>query len=111
MKLPALESRSDSFEAVFSPDGGMVLAGDAGRVFAGHPQNTLVKMWDVGIGGDAEWATVPSDGDYPGDMTFMDASHHLLVNRNDRSIAGSLAASAMSSRPRAAKRCTSGTEA
>jgi WD40 repeat protein/class 3 adenylate cyclase/energy-coupling factor transporter ATP-binding protein EcfA2 len=52
MSLSGQETRSGLW-AVFSPDGTQVISGD-GAI-------TAVKIWDVGVSGDAEWANLPTD--------------------------------------------------
>jgi WD40 repeat protein len=48
---------------VFSPDGEHVIAGDTAI--------SAVKIWDVGVSGDAEWANLPTDLLTPVDVAFM----------------------------------------
>ncbi|MDP8956606.1 MAG: WD40 repeat domain-containing protein, partial [Actinomycetota bacterium] len=62
MSLSAEETRSGTW-AVFSPDGTRVMAGDTAI--------TAVKIWDVTIDGDAEWANFPADSLGPVDVAFM----------------------------------------
>ena len=54
MSLPAQETNSLITGVAFSPDGTRVMASDA--------DTSLVKIWDVGPVGDAEWANVPVPG-------------------------------------------------
>ncbi len=53
--LSAQETRSGIVGVAFSPSGTRVMAGDAGI--------SAVKIWDLGPGGDAEWANLPAAGD------------------------------------------------
>ena len=54
MSLPAQETNSLITGVAFSPDGTRVMAGDA--------DTSLVKIWDLGPTGDAEWANLPAPG-------------------------------------------------
>ena len=85
LRLSALETSIDTFQAVFSPDGNSVLAGDGGPVFAG-PGNTIAKVWDVASTGDAEWATMDVTGSYPGDAAFLPDGQELVLNPDDTSV-------------------------
>jgi WD40 repeat protein len=52
--LSAQETKSGIVGVAFSPDGSRVMAGDAGI--------SAVKIWDLGPGGDGEWANLPAAG-------------------------------------------------
>ena len=52
--LPAQETSSGIVGVAFSPDGTRVMAGDEGI--------SVVKIWDLGPNGDAEWANLPAAG-------------------------------------------------
>ena len=57
---------------------------DGGRVIAGSALGTAVKMWDVGVGGDAEWANLPTAG-YYGDVDFLpDGQRVVAVDRENQ---------------------------
>jgi WD40 repeat protein/class 3 adenylate cyclase len=60
MTLSAQETRSGTF-AAFSPDGNHVITGAA--------DITAAKLWDVSLGGAAEWANFPTDA-----LTLVDAA-------------------------------------
>jgi WD40 repeat protein len=60
--LSAQETRSGTF-AAFSPDGTHVITGAA--------DITAVKIWDVSLGGAAEWANFPTDSLTLVDTAFM----------------------------------------
>jgi WD40 repeat protein/class 3 adenylate cyclase len=62
MSLSGQETRSGLW-AVFSPDGKQVISGDWAI--------TAVKIWDVGVSGDAEWANLPTDLLTPVDVAFL----------------------------------------
>ena len=50
--LPAQETDSRIVGVAFSPDGTRVMAGDE--------DSSVVKIWDLGPTGDAEWANLPA---------------------------------------------------
>ncbi len=52
--LSAQETKSGIVGVAFSPDGTRVMAGDAAI--------SAVKVWDLGPGGDEEWANLPTPG-------------------------------------------------
>ena len=62
MSLSGQDTRSGLL-AVFSPDGQEVIGGNAAI--------SAVKIWDVGVSGDAEWANVPTDQLAPADVAFL----------------------------------------
>jgi WD40 repeat protein/class 3 adenylate cyclase len=62
VSLSGQETGSGSW-AVFSPDGGHVMTGD-GAI-------TAVKIWDVGLSGDAEWGNVPTDELAPVGVAYL----------------------------------------
>ena len=62
MSLSGQDTRSGLL-AVFSPDGQEVIGGNAAI--------SAVKIWDVGVSGDAEWANVPTDQLAPVDVAFL----------------------------------------
>ena len=69
--LPAQETDSRIVGVAFSPDGTRVMAGDE--------DSSVVKIWDLGPSGDAEWANLPAlwrDGYH---MEFMPDGRHLVV--------------------------------
>ncbi|HSJ51753.1 MAG TPA: WD40 repeat domain-containing protein, partial [Actinomycetota bacterium] len=70
------------YAAVFSPDGIQVMTGD----FA----VTNTSIWDVGIGGNAEWMNVPAQISNPvlaGGVEFLPDGHHLASTDEGNSIA------------------------
>jgi WD40 repeat protein len=69
--LSAQETTSGILGVTFSPDGTRVMAGDA--------DITAVKMWDLALGGDAEWANFPALGNYP-DAEFMPDGQHVVAH-------------------------------
>jgi WD40 repeat protein/class 3 adenylate cyclase len=62
MSLSGQDTRSGLL-AVFSPDGEQVIGGNTAI--------SAVKIWDVGVSGDAEWANLPTDLLAPVDVTFL----------------------------------------
>jgi WD40 repeat protein/DNA-binding SARP family transcriptional activator/class 3 adenylate cyclase len=46
---------------------GMAVSADGTRVMGGAADLSAVKVWDVGLNGDAEWANLPSSGSFPYD--------------------------------------------
>jgi WD40 repeat protein/class 3 adenylate cyclase/energy-coupling factor transporter ATP-binding protein EcfA2 len=62
MSLSGQDTRSGLL-AVFSPDGEHVIGGNAAI--------SAVKIWDVGVSGDAEWANLPTDLLAPVDVAFL----------------------------------------
>jgi WD40 repeat protein/DNA-binding SARP family transcriptional activator/class 3 adenylate cyclase len=67
--LSAQETRSGIVGVAFSLDGTHVMAGDAAI--------SAVKIWDLGPGGDAEWANLPTPG-HPA-ARFMPDGQHLVA--------------------------------
>jgi WD40 repeat protein len=61
--LSALGTRSGVQGLTFSPDGSRVMAGDLNV--------STVTIWNLGSNGDAEWAHVPSRGEYPVPARFL----------------------------------------
>ncbi|HEX2089976.1 MAG TPA: AAA family ATPase [Actinomycetota bacterium] len=74
MSLSAQETTSGTW-AVFSPDGTHVMTGDTAI--------TAVKIWDVSIGGDAEWANFPTDSLARADVAFMPDGRVVAPIRRD----------------------------
>jgi WD40 repeat protein/DNA-binding SARP family transcriptional activator/class 3 adenylate cyclase len=68
--LPAQETNPWIFGVAFSPDGTRVMASDAG--------NNLVKVWDVGPTGGAEWANIPAPGAFQ--VEFMPDGRHVATS-------------------------------
>jgi WD40 repeat protein/class 3 adenylate cyclase len=66
MSLSGQDTRAGLF-ATFSPDGTQVMTGDWAI--------TAVKIWDVGVSGDAEWANLPTDLLTPVDVAFLPNGH------------------------------------
>ena len=56
----------------FSPDGTRVMASDAG--------NNVVKVWDLGPTGDAEWANIPALGAF--EVEFMPDGRRVATSRS-----------------------------
>ena len=52
MSLTSQETTGGITDVTFSPDGSQVMAGAGGQ--AGEGDRPVVKVWDVGRGGDAE---------------------------------------------------------
>jgi WD40 repeat protein len=69
--LPAQETTSGIVGVGFSPDGVRVMAGDAG--------NSVVKIWDLGPTGDAEWANLDASGAFL--VEFMADGRRLVTSR------------------------------
>jgi WD40 repeat protein len=73
--LAALDART-GITAAFSPDGQHVITSDVNI--------TTTKIWDVGVGGDAEWMNLPApsrpdpNGLWPGDLQFLPDGRHLV---------------------------------
>jgi WD40 repeat protein/class 3 adenylate cyclase len=62
VQVLSAQGLSGGVVARFSPDGTKVMTGDVGV--------TNVKIWDVGLSGDAEWANLPVQELWPGDVRF-----------------------------------------
>ena len=69
--LPAQETGSWIVGVAFSPDGTRVMAADDG--------NSVVKIWDLGPTGDAEWANLPAPGAFK--VEFMPDGRRLVTSR------------------------------
>ena len=69
--LPAQETGSWIVGVAFSPDGTRVMAAD--------DRNSVVKIWDLGPTGDAEWANLPSPG--VSQVEFMPDGRRLVTTR------------------------------
>ena len=69
--LPAQETSSFIAGVAFSPDGTRVMASDA--------DSTVVKIWDLGPTGDAEWANFPAQRAYQ--VEFMPDGRRLVTSR------------------------------
>jgi WD40 repeat protein len=74
--LPAQETTSVIVGVAFSPDGTRVMAGDEGI--------SLVKIWDLGPTGDAEWANLPASG--ASQVEFMPDGRRVVTNVFDRAV-------------------------
>jgi WD40 repeat protein len=76
LSLSAQDLRSGVAQAVFSSDGEQVMTSSQ--------TITATKVWDVGIGGDAEWLTLPAqpggDGLWAGDVEFLPDGRRLASN-------------------------------
>jgi WD40 repeat protein/DNA-binding SARP family transcriptional activator len=75
--LSAQETRSGVRGVAFSPDGDRVMTGDESI--------TAVKVWDVSITGDAEWANFPAVPRFPGSATFTPDGRRLVASTVDGS--------------------------
>ncbi|HZA26991.1 MAG TPA: BTAD domain-containing putative transcriptional regulator [Actinomycetota bacterium] len=71
--LPAQETDSWIVGVAFSPDGTRVMAGDRG--------NSVVKIWDLGPTGDAEWANLPAPDAFQ--VEFMPDGRRLVTSRRE----------------------------
>jgi WD40 repeat protein/DNA-binding SARP family transcriptional activator/class 3 adenylate cyclase len=71
--LPAQETTSSIAGVAFSPDGTRVMASDAGT--------SVVKIWDLGPTGDAEWSNLPAPG--ASQVEFMPDGRRLVTSRNE----------------------------
>ena len=69
--LSAQGLRGGAF-GVFSPDEEKVMTGDVNV--------TNVKIWDVGLSGDAEWAKLPTQELWPDDVSFMPDGRSVAAN-------------------------------
>ena len=69
--LPAQETGSWIVGVAFSPDGSRVMAAD--------DRNSVVKIWDLGPSGDAEWANLPASWRDGYHMEFMPDGRRLVV--------------------------------
>jgi WD40 repeat protein len=74
LSLSAEDMRAGVNAAVFSPDGTQVMTSDSAI--------TSTKVWDVGIGGDAEWMNLPAQSGwvnpyFSGDVQFLPDGRHL----------------------------------
>jgi WD40 repeat protein/DNA-binding SARP family transcriptional activator len=68
--LPAQETNTLILGVAFSPDGTRVMAGDEG--------NSVVKIWDLGPTGEAEWANLPAPGE--SQVEFMPDGRRLVTS-------------------------------
>jgi WD40 repeat protein len=68
--LPAQETNTLIVGVAFSPDGTRVMAGDEG--------NSVVKIWDLGPTGEAEWANLPAPGE--SQVEFMPDGRRLVTS-------------------------------
>ena len=53
--------------------GGVAFSPDGGKVITAQYTDLAVKIWDIGLGGDREWANFPADGAFPGLAYSLDA--------------------------------------
>jgi WD40 repeat protein/DNA-binding SARP family transcriptional activator/class 3 adenylate cyclase len=75
--LPAQETGSWIVGVAFSPDGSRVMAAD--------DRNSVVKIWDLGPTGDAEWAHLPASWGEGSHMDFMPDGRRLVVSSRSTS--------------------------
>jgi WD40 repeat protein/DNA-binding SARP family transcriptional activator len=76
--LSAQDTRSGVHGVAFSPDGDRVMTGDVAI--------TAVKVWDVSITGDAEWANLPAVPSFPGSAAFTPDGRRLVTSTVDGSV-------------------------
>ncbi len=79
LSLSAQDARSGMRAVAFSPDGDRVMTGDE--------SNTAVKIWDVGITGDAEVANLPSVRAFVGSADFTPDGRRLFATSTEGTVA------------------------
>ena len=84
MSLTSQETTGGITDVTFSPDGSQVMAGAGGQ--AGEGDRPVVKVWDVGRGGDAELANLPAPRAF-GDAAFVLDLNHVAVTNGWGSVA------------------------
>jgi WD40 repeat protein/class 3 adenylate cyclase len=77
--LAAQDTSSGVQGVAFSPDGTKVLTGDNAI--------TSAKIWDVGLTGDAEWATIPGDPNWVTSVAFSTSGRELITSAPGGSVA------------------------
>jgi WD40 repeat protein/DNA-binding SARP family transcriptional activator len=81
------EVQSLSAAEISSGAAGVAFSADGTRVMAGAADFTAVKIWDIGLNGNAEWANLPSSprsydndadvlAEFMGDDRLVTTSHH-----------------------------------
>jgi WD40 repeat protein/DNA-binding SARP family transcriptional activator/class 3 adenylate cyclase len=77
LSLSAQDTSSGIASVAFSPDGDRVMTGDT--------DITAVKVWDVSLTGDAEWAHLPAVPVFLGSAAFTPDGQHLVASSADGS--------------------------
>jgi WD40 repeat protein/DNA-binding SARP family transcriptional activator len=78
LSLSAQDTRNGIWAVAFSPDGT--------RVMAGNLDATAVKVWDVSLAGDEEWANVPAVPFFLGSAAFTTDGGAVVASSADGSV-------------------------
>ena len=71
-ELLRLSAQGSGVFAAFSPSGD--------RVITGSSDISVAKIWNLGRSGDAEWANLPIEEQWPGDVAFMPEGRRVVAN-------------------------------